>query len=255
MKNVNRINRGTALTKGELRDLYLTDILRGGAVPEPTNKGEWSIINRLSEGNSKLVASSSKERFLIWNIPAIKTCPFATKLCMSNCYARKSERMYPNVLPSRELNYKLSQMDNWSDFMVNNIQYMLNKPSYKKADTVYFRFHESGDIYSQDYLLKMFDVMRRIQKLYGDKVVFTFYTKSLPYLTGLKVPSNCNVLFSIWEDTLQAYINIARARKVSTFEAVEPNKITHTDLQCIGDCSICKECYTSGRKSIKVAIH
>ena len=44
----------------------------------------------LSEGNAKLKPTGAV-KYLIWNIPAIKTCPYATEHCKKACYAIKAE--------------------------------------------------------------------------------------------------------------------------------------------------------------------
>ena len=79
----------------------------------------WKEIENavsLSTGNEKLI-SDENTRFLIWSIPAIKTCPFRTKHCEKDCYAVKAETAYPDVLPAREYNYLLSQTDLFVPFM------------------------------------------------------------------------------------------------------------------------------------------
>ena len=73
----------------------------------------WKEIENavsLSTGNEKLI-SDENTRFLIWSIPAVKTCPFRTEHCEEACYAVKAETAYPDVLPAREYNYLLSQTD------------------------------------------------------------------------------------------------------------------------------------------------
>ena len=74
-------------------------------------------LNVNINGNKKLVNTSSV-RFMIWNLPAVVTCPFATEHCKHFCYARKAERVYPQVLPAREKNLKDSMEE---DFVANMI--------------------------------------------------------------------------------------------------------------------------------------
>ena len=71
---------------------------------------------RLSEGNAKLKPTKNI-KFLIWNLPAIATCPFAND-CKKFCYARKAEKVYPSVLPARQDNYNRT-LEN--DFIKNMI--------------------------------------------------------------------------------------------------------------------------------------
>lgn len=81
-----------------------------------------NLLNVNVNGNKKLV-NNDKVRYIIWNLPAIKTCPFATEHCKKACYACKAERMYPSVTPSREKNYNDSLKDDFSVRMIETIAY------------------------------------------------------------------------------------------------------------------------------------
>ena len=48
----------------------------------------------LSEGNLKLKPAPGKHNFLIFNLPAVITCPCATESCIECCYAKKAERIF-----------------------------------------------------------------------------------------------------------------------------------------------------------------
>ena len=75
------------------------------------------MLNVNINGNKKLI-NTDTVRFMIWNIPAVVTCPFATEHCKHFCYARKAERVYPQVLPAREKNLEESKSE---DFVANMI--------------------------------------------------------------------------------------------------------------------------------------
>jgi len=63
---------------------------------------------KVSFGNKKLPKTT-----MIFNIPAVVTCPGKTELCSKFCYALKAERMYEAVYPARKHNLKLSQREDF----------------------------------------------------------------------------------------------------------------------------------------------
>ena len=107
----------------------------------------------LSHGNNKL-KGNARVSFLIWNIPAVITCPFATDHCIEFCYARKSEKMYPDVLPSRQEHFEITRDDQFVARMIYTICVELDRPINKNKKVV-FRIHESGDFYNMAYVKKM----------------------------------------------------------------------------------------------------
>ena len=66
------------------------------------------IINnlRLSLKNKKLKKNAEDtERFIIWSIPAVTTCPNATQGCIKFCYALQAEKQYKRTRDARLNNY------------------------------------------------------------------------------------------------------------------------------------------------------
>lgn len=120
----------------------------------------------MSFGNAKVSYD-----ILIFNIPAIKTCP-NNELCKDTCYARKAEKLYPSVLPCRENNYQASILPSFIDRMVSLISISIERYSVKAV-----RIHESGDFYSKDYANKWELIAKQIKTEYPD-IVFFAYTKS-----------------------------------------------------------------------------
>jgi len=66
-----------------------------------------------SKGNRKL----SKD-VLIWNLPAIKTCPGSSTECRKYCYALKAERLYPSARNSRLRNLRFSKSESFVEEIV-----------------------------------------------------------------------------------------------------------------------------------------
>lgn len=139
----------------------------------------------LSNGNRKLGGG-----FLIWSLPAKKTCIGSTPLCRKNCYSDKAERLYPKCLPSRERNLIDSKSDLFAEVMIAYIT-ATAPPRFNG----YFRIHESGDFYSQDYLNKWITIATRLPS-----IKFLAFTQSYQ-LDYFKKPQNMEIVFSVWEDS------------------------------------------------------
>lgn len=210
----------------------------------------------LSEGNMKL-ARNDKEYFLIWNLPAVTTCPNRTAMCEKACYARKAERLYPQVLPCRENNFDLSRKSSFTYDMIHTIRYYLGlkKNIGKKC---YFRIHESGDFYNQNYTNAWIYIASQLPE-----VTFLAYTKSIQFFTnGINetVPQNMTIRYSIWDDTNKRDIEIANDLQLPIYTAFPKEELltqilTTAFIECDCDCSKCKMCYNKEYKKIAVAIH
>lgn len=216
-----------------------------------------SVLN-LSTGNKKLV-SGKDVKFLIWNIPAKKTCPFATEQCKIACYARTAEKVYPQVLPSREKNLAESKKDSFVENMIATIDFYMAKKSYKTATEVRVRIHESGDFYNKEYTSKWLEIAKKTA--HYKNLVFLAYTKSFVYFDGVTLPENFQLLASIWSDTKQEQLDIVLKNGWRIYTAI-PEKYMETSLkygfkECTcADCSKCEtNCYSNENKLISVRLH
>jgi len=99
----------------------------------------------VSRGNMKVKAS-------IFNLPCGITCK-AGLSCHKYCYAKKAERLYPNVKPCRLNNLEQSKGLTFIDDMTKLLS---------KRKSEYIRVHESGDFYSESYILKWYSICRRL---------------------------------------------------------------------------------------------
>lgn len=209
----------------------------------------------ISEGNRKL-GRNDNEYFLIWNLPAVTTCPYRTQQCESLCYAKKAERMYPQVLPCRERNLAESRKASFCDDMIESIKAMINKRK-NKGKQAYFRIHESGDFYNQEYVNKWIYIASQIPE-----VQFMAYTKSVKYFEHImdRIPDNMVIRFSLWEDTDPESKALADKLQLPIYTAFEKqeldNIVTTTGYEkCECNCTVCKKCYSKECKKIAVAIH
>ena len=150
---------------------------------------ESVIVNaryHISDGNKKLVPNKDVA-FLVWNIPAVSTCPFRTRLCGGFlkgekkvtdekghpiCYALKAETAYKQVLPARKDNLKMSLLPSFVDDMTGII---LDKARRTRKPRLIVRIHESGDFYNQVYADNWLQIMRNCEC--ESKITFIAYTK------------------------------------------------------------------------------
>ena len=217
-------------------------------------------LNVNANGNKKL-QNTEAVRFMIWNLPAVKTCPFRTPMCETSCYARKAERIYPQVLPSRENNFRDSLEEDFSENMVYTIETLLNSRAYK-GKTVYFRIHESGDFYNLEYAKKWVEVAKHFEN--DARIVFEAYTKSISFVIAAGYgtpawPTNFIVRASIWDDTKKDALELIYSYNFpiyTAFPAQDFDKLAkgYTECKC-EDCATCGKCYKRDDHKIAVRIH
>ena len=200
----------------------------------------------ISTGNKKL-APTADTKFLIWNLPAEKTCPFATELCKKFCYAKKAERMYKGARNAREVNFTDSLSPAFTVAMGLEIRKYINRPSWR-GKKVLFRIHESGDFYNKEYVQKWIDIANIFPN-----IQFLAYTKSVRFFAGLDIPENLTIRFSVWDDTKPGELAIARYIGLPTYSAV--NKSQFVDVPAIQRCDCkkgCGDCQKCWNKSLDI---
>lgn len=207
----------------------------------------WFI--RLSEGNKKL-KPTKEVRYLIFNLPAMITCPFSTAMCRKKCYAKKAEcGARPDVLPARKRNLRISKKADFVNRMILTITAYCNRPAYKAAKQIIIRIHESGDFYSREYVKKWLQIARHFSG--NDKIVFMAYTKSVEYFDGLQIPENVVIRYSLWADTDPAQYAKAVKMGLPIYTAVDSFTTEKAINRCLCDCcSTCQKCWHDVEKLI-----
>ena len=213
------------------------------------------IPEYISTGNEKL-KSNSKVLFLIWNLPAQITCPYRTDHCTGACYARKAEIAYPDCLPCRERNLRLSMSNSFVADMIELISIKLNH--LKDGRVIRFRIHESGDFYSERYVTDWLNIIRYFE--HDDRIKFMAYTKSVWFFVGKDRPSNLVLRYSLWDDTDPLQESLARIEGLPTYTALskedlakeDPKTYTYCDCE---DCGTCLKCYSANINRIICLIH
>ena len=195
------------------------------AIVKISNKGDSMKIS-MSNGNQKVKAT-------IFNLPAGKTCKSCLS-CQSYCYAKKAERQYPNVLPSRNSNLESTKNELF-------VPEMIKRLDSKKSEFV--RLHESGDFYEQGYIQKWFEIFKKTQDKH-----FYAYTKrddlfSLDILS--RKPKNCTLIYSI--DGIITEKDIKKIEIPTGFDKIAMVHETistcpaqkNKEVMCGRDCQIC----------------
>ena len=214
------------------------------------------LFIKLSESNKKLIPNA-ETKFLIFNLPSIITCPFATDLCRFFCYAKKAEQAYPTCMPSRLKHFEESKADDFVIRMIFTIKAYLTKPSYKNAKKIIVRIHESGDFYNQVYANKWVEIAEHFKT--DKRIVFMAYTKSLVFFCNSiysdirkPIPKNMIIRFSIWDDTQFGLIALNNYWGFPTYSAVEKfTKDIKSQNRCLcRDCAKCGKCWSKTNRII-----
>jgi hypothetical protein len=187
-----------------------------------------------------------------FSLPAGKTCFGSTPHCEKYCYAKKAEKSYPNVLPSRERNLRVSKTN---DFVRQVSKWIMkHKPKY-------FRIHESGDFYSQEYIDKWMNII----KLCPD-TNFLAYTQVYRYNFEFEDLDNFVLYYSIWDDTdmkevpingLYAFVYDETGQKIHYNKGI--NILLPDVKKCMKEekdigCEQCLWCF-KGKGNVKFQLH
>lgn len=210
---------------------------------------ENPLFINLSHGNKKL-KNNARVSSLVWNIPAIVTCPYATEHSKKYCYARKAENVYPSCLPTRENHFAISRENDFVLRMIYTISVELDRPVNKNKKVV-FRIHESGDFYNASYTDKWVEIMRYFEN--DKRIVFVAYTKSVKFFDGLELPDNFRLLASVWDDTTPENLEIIRWNNFRIYTAYKGNDLenalksgyAHCPCKDCGSCGLCWNNYTN----------
>jgi len=180
-------------------------------------------MNLFTKGNRKLPKTT-----LIWNLPAIKTCPNSTEECRKWCYARKAERIYPQVLPFRERNLELSKRKDFVDIIINNLKKLKNWNT--------LRIHESGDFYSREYFENWNDIISE----FPNKIFYAYTKDKMGYLNQ----RHKNFILIKSDDKKEYTIKRLKFLGFNGRARVDDGrKLTKNEFLCLADCKICNYCY------------
>lgn len=204
---------------------------------------------KVSRRNKKLVPDS-ETAFIIWNLPAMKTCPGSTPHCREKCYARKAEKCYPSCMPARIRNYKESKK---KSFVFDMAFTILKIAKGTKKSHIIVRIHESGDFYSKEYVEKWLAIMAICAV--DPRIKFIAYTKSFDFFDGLTLPGNFSLRASVWDDTPQRDLETIKRNGWNIYTAVDKFEKGDAFTRChCKSCAKCAKCWHEF-KDIRCEIH
>lgn len=203
----------------------------------------------LARKNCKLIPNL-ETAFIIFSLPRVLTCPFATAMCKRKCYVAFEERFYDNVLPARLRNYEISKTSAFVPLMTDRIRSIANRC---RKERVITRIHEGGDFYSREYVDKWLEISNNLSD--DKRVQFVAYTKSFPFFDGKSIPSNFALRVSLWADTAPEQLALVAKNGWPTYSAVESfsSKDSFTHCRC-EDCATCNFCWQN-YQDIRCLIH
>lgn len=177
----------------------------------------------ISQGNSKMGMVRSV------SLPSITTCIECE--CNKICYARKIERLRPNVAESYRRNLHTLHAD-------PDLYWRIVDGAIKMSN--FFRFHVSGDIPDSNYFDHMVDVASR-----NSHCKILCFTKKYDIVNTYlnekgELPENLRIIFSAWVDLKmvnpfllpEAHIRFKNGETTARADAIE----------CLGNCSECATC-------------
>ena len=186
-----------------------------------------------------------------------KICVGATRECFRRCYAIKASKQYSNTRLARSVNYLLTFDPLFEQNMIISIKELQAKLG---SRLVGYRIHESGELYSQQYLNAWIQIARSIPRLR-----FACYTKANG-LNFSSVPQNMVILRSIDVSTKKENVipqygdstpypsRYAISGSEDTFEGYKrenipaefsPNMRKENVFDCPKHCADCLFCYSS----------
>lgn len=139
---------------------------------------------KISSGNAKMGA------ILSISLPAGLTCRNDCE-CSKKCYAKRLERMRPSVREAYQHNYDLLNSDPDTYWREIEASIMMSR---------FFRYHVSGDIPDNTYLVKMIEIAQR-----NPHCKMLCFTKKYDLVnsfldSGGKIPQNLHIILSAWHD-------------------------------------------------------
>lgn len=197
-----------------------------------------------SEGNKKIGKDT-----IIMNISSATDCTAGKKgLCPlyenKKCYAMKSERLYPQVLP-----YRRSQNVIWEKLSAYEIaDQIIKKNKKKRKKWKFLRLNESGDFQDQADVWKL-SIIADLLKVEGIKVYTYTHRKDLNFVN---LSDNLSINSSWKEKKINnRFLSFPKEKINRIMKMKKDKKIIH----CIADCSKCNACKFSNNLTILCDIH
>lgn len=199
------------------------------------------------------ISNTSKLNARSWSLQALDTCPGSISSpgvlvdACKGCYATTGNYNYPNVKAPRLSNREDWQRMEWVDDMVNELD-----------QDRYFRWFDSGDMYSLGLAEKMLEVMRRTPWVnHWLPTRMHKFPKFALVLREMQSLPNVMVRFSS-DSVIGEYIPGLHGSVIGpdpeTFQAIEGVKLCEAYANG-GNCSGCRACWDKSIPLIAYPAH
>jgi hypothetical protein len=197
----------------------------------------------------KLSKTSKLDGILSWSLQAVETCPGSIGLdgelvaACKGCYATTGNYNYPNVKAPRLFNREDWKRDSWVHDMVSALD-----------SSRYFRWFDSGDMYSLDLAKKILEVMTLTPwcKHWLPTRMHKF-TKFQEVLSSMNSLPNVVVRFS--SDSVTGETVAGEFTSTIFSDTVPENATECQAYQHEGKCNGCRACYSKSVPLVAYKAH
>ena len=186
-----------------------------------------------------------------WSLQALATCPGSVDAsgslvpACSGCYATTGNYNFPNVKGPRVHNKEDWKRDEWTDDMVAELD-----------NDRYFRWFDSGDMYSLKLAQKMLDVMKRtpwVQHWLPTRM--HKFAKFADVLAQMQALPNVVVRFSSDSITGETIPGETTSTIIPTVDDASDDMVVCHSYERDGKCGSCRACWNKDNKVIAYPQH
>ena len=199
----------------------------------------------------KISVTSKLDGIKSWSLQALDTCPASKNAdgslvdACKGCYATTGNYNYPNVKAPRAHNKEDWQRLEWVDDMVQALQ-----------DARYFRWFDSGDMYSIGLAEKILEVMIRTPWVkHWLPTRMHKFPKFRGVLTEMQALDNVSVRFSSDSVTGQFIAGLHGSVIIPTIEDATQDMTVCKAYENAGKCNGCRACWDKSVPVIAYPAH
>lgn len=199
----------------------------------------------------KISVTSKLDGIKSWSLQALETCPASKNAdgslvdACKGCYATTGNYNYPNVKAPRAHNKEDWQRLEWVDDMVQALQ-----------DSRYFRWFDSGDMYSIGLAEKILEVMIRTPWVkHWLPTRMHKFPKFRGVLTEMQALDNVSVRFSSDSVTGQFIAGLHGSVIIPTIDDATKEMTICKAYENAGKCNGCRACWNKSVPVIAYPAH
>lgn len=182
-------------------------------------------------------------------LPCIDTCPGATSVCKSVCYAKRGFMIMPNAVKVYQDNYdaiRFCLVTGGIDFCARQLVGEIKKNN----KSGYFRWNISGDIFNKEY-----STVINLVALLLPEIKFWIYTRSFEFIASSIIPENLQLIASFDKDNYEKHKefrfrkilpsflgSLKDAQKMKNVKKWIPCPVDSGKIPLAGGCIKCKLC-------------